>query len=396
MSMDSGPSYGPNTEFLTKRVIGFARFLRSKGYKVFPGAAQKALQALTAVSIFHKSEFFYTLRTTMVTSDLEWQQFPDHFREYWETTPSLARSRESSSHEEGPATESLQEFEVVEVPEPATEAREGEETLEVGQWLETVGYSPFSDMEKRDLARFDKGDIGAARLALKAMVAPFKVDKTRRLKRSPAHGRVLDLGYVMRKSLKSQGLPLELFYRERRKRLKRLVVIADVSGSMERYARFVIPFLLGLRGVGSRAEVFVFSTRLTRITHLIQHLEVEKVLKRLPLEVNEWAGGTRIGFSLQQFNERYGHGLLTRRTVVVILSDGWDLGGKQILRRAMETLGSKVHSIIWLNPLLGDPDLRPLGSGMTVALPFLDYLLPAMNLQDLKRAARVISKTMVI
>ncbi len=386
----------PHVDFVARRVVGFARFLRSRGFKVFPGSAEKALSALTAVSIFKRPDFYHTLRATMVTNDLEWQQFPAYFKEYWEKAPLSSPQEELSQGERRDEREDSPPYDVIEVPEPGDEAQEGDEPDEVREWIEGVAYSPLSDMETRDLARFDKTDIQAARLALKAILAPFKVDRSRRLRRTAKRERRLDFGYVVRKSLKSEGLPLELFYREKRKRLRRLVVLADVSGSMERYAKFVLPFLLGLRGAGSRAEVFAFSTHLTRITHLIQHLELEKVLEKLPLEVSEWAGGTRIGFSLRQFNQRYGHALLTKRTVVVILSDGWDLGGKQILRMAMETLSAKSHAVIWLNPLLGDPELRLLGSGMKVALPLVDYLLPAMSLQDLKRAGKIISKMMVV
>ncbi|MBW1780308.1 MAG: VWA domain-containing protein, partial [Deltaproteobacteria bacterium] len=262
------------------------------------------------------------------------------------------------------------------------------------EWLEGIAYSPVSTVEKKDLGRFDKGDIVMAQLALKKMIAPFKVDTSRRSKRGRRAGD-MDFPRVIRKSLKTGGTPFDLFYKERKKRLKRLVILADVSGSMDRYARFVMPFLLGLRGIGSRAEVFVFSTSLTPITFLIRHLSVEKALKRIAKEVPDWSGGTRIGYSLHQFNQGYGEGLLSRRTVVVLLSDGWDLGGKDLLLREMAYISRKAHTVIWLNPLAGDPDYEPLCKGMQTALPYVDYFLPADSLQSLKRIARLLSRVMV-
>ena len=188
---------------------------------------------------------------------------------------------------------------------------------------------------------------------------------------------------------------MALFYKQKKKRLKRLVMLTDVSGSMDRYARFVLPFMLGFRGVGSRAEVFVFSTSLTSITFIVRHMSIEKALKRICQEVPEWSGGTRIGYSLHQFNQVYGRKLVNQRTVVVILSDGWDLGGKQLLRKEMETLARNAYCVIWLNPLAGDPDYEPVCRGMRTALPYVDYFFPADNLQSLKRVGRLIARVMV-
>jgi uncharacterized protein with von Willebrand factor type A (vWA) domain len=205
----------------------------------------------------------------------------------------------------------------------------------------------------------------------------------------------MDFRRVMRKSLKGGGIPLELFYKEKKRRLKRLVILADVSGSMDRYARFVMPFLLGMKGVGSRAEVFVFSTSLSCITSLIKHLSIDKALKRISEEVPDWSGGTRIGYSLHQFIQTRGAQLLNKKTVVVIMSDGWDLGGKELLKREMAVINRKAHSVIWLNPLAGDPEYRPVCQGMRIALPFIDYFLPADSLESLKRVGKLLSKVMV-
>jgi len=202
----------------------------------------------------------------------------------------------------------------------------------------------------------------------------------------------MDFRRVMKKGLKSDGLPLALFFKRKRRRLKRLVILADVSGSMDRYARFVMPFILGLRGIGSKAEVFVFSTSLTPVTSIIRRFPIDKVLEIIASKVPDWSGGTRIGYSLHQFNEQHGQRHLNRRTVAVILSDGWDLGAKHLLKREMETLAQKVHAVIWLNPLAGDPELRPLCKGMEAVLPLVDYFLPANSLESLKRVGRTLSK----
>jgi uncharacterized protein with von Willebrand factor type A (vWA) domain len=205
----------------------------------------------------------------------------------------------------------------------------------------------------------------------------------------------MDFPRIMKKSLKTEGIHMGLFYRQKKKRLKHLVILADVSGSMDKYARFVMPFILGLRGMGSRAEVFVFSTSLTSISFILRHLSIEKALERAAREVPDWSGGTRIGYSLHQFNQGQGQRLLSRRAVVVILSDGWDLGGKEILRREMAILNTKAHCVIWLNPLAGYPEYQPLCQGMKLALPYVDYFLPVDTLESLKKVGTLLSRVMV-
>lgn len=147
--------------------------------------------------------------------------------------------------------------------------------------------------------------------------------------------------------------------------------------------------------MGSKAEVFVFSTSLTSISFTIRHLSFKKAVNRIAREVPDWSGGTRIGYSLHQFNQTYGQRLVNQRTVVVILSDGWDLGGKELLRREMETLARNAHCIIWLNPLAGDLGYQPVCQGMRIALSYVDYFLPADNLQSLKRVGRLLSRIMI-
>jgi hypothetical protein len=236
--------------------------------------------------------------------------------------------------------------------------------------LEGTLYSPVALFERKDLSQFERGDIQVAHLILKNMITSFRVAESRRFKRSKKD-RDMDFRLILKRSLKVEGLPVQLFYRRRKKRLKKLVILADVSGSMDRYVR-----------------------SLSRITFFVRKLPVEKALSRIAGEVPDWSGGTRIGESLQQFHERYGQRHLNKRTVVVIMSDGWDLGARSLLRKEMQRLSGKVHSVIWLNPLAGDPEYRPLCKGMQAALPYVDHLLAADSLQSLRRVGRVLSKVM--
>jgi uncharacterized protein len=378
---------------LAGEVVRFADFLKGRGFKVFQGGVHDALRSLEKIDLSKRQDFFASLRANLINTDMEWVQFTDLFEEFW--SQKNKESKEYGMPHPPPEQETRKVLSDTEsLPDINPEQSAPMEDTDKKEWLEGVAYSPVSTVEKKDLGNFDKGDIQVAQLALKKIMEPYRIDISRRTRKSRKSGD-MDFRRIMRKSLKNEGFPMELFFKEKKKRLKRLVVLADVSGSMDRYAQFVMPFMLGLRGVGSRAEVFVFSTSLTPVTFIIRHLSFKNALKRIAREVPEWSGGTRIGYSLHQFNQAHGHRLASQRTVVVILSDGWDLGGKELLRREMEVLARKAHTVIWLNPLAGDPDYQPVCQGMRIALSYVDYFLPADSLQSLKQVGRLLSKVMI-
>jgi uncharacterized protein with von Willebrand factor type A (vWA) domain len=385
-------SEGIDTSGLAGKVVRFADFLKGRGFRIFQSSVHESLRSLKAIDIFKRDDVLAALRANLVTNDLEWSHFKNVFDEFWARSDLKTEKVKSISSRRNDRGGNSDLNVVQEVPNEHS----SELDLNYGkEWLEGVAYSPLSNVEKKDFGRFDNADIQIAQLALKRMIKPFLIQVSRRKKRSRKFGDT-DFQRVMRKSLKTDGLPVELFYKVKKKRLKRLVILADVSGSMDRYARFVMPFMLGLRGIGPRAEVFVFSTSLTSITFMVRHLSIDKAIERIAGEVPDWSGGTRIGYSLHQFNQDHGRMLVSRRTVVVILSDGWDLGGKELLRREMEELSRKAYCVIWLNPLAGDPEYRPVCQGMRTALPFVDYFLPVDNLMSLKRVGRLLSRVMVL
>lgn len=379
---------------LAAGVVRFADFLKARGFRIFQSSVRDALLGLSQLDLAGRDDFRACLRATFVKTDLEWGQFEALFEEFWRghdeerpgDTDEASVPERSRPRKESPDADARIEI--------SGDAAEDREDIERKEWFEGVAYSPLSCLEKKDLARFDKADIQVAHLALKRMMEPFRIQRSRRRRRSPRHAE-MDFPRVIRKSLRTGGMPFELLYREKKKRLKHLVILSDVSGSMDRYARFVMPFLLGLRGVASRAEVFVFSTALASISFFVRHLSVDKALERISEEVPDWSGGTRIGYSLHQFNHGPGHRLLSGRTVVVILSDGWDLGAKDLLRREMEFLSRRAHCVVWLNPLAGDPAYESLSHGMRVVLPLVDYHLPADSLQSLRRVGRLLQRLMV-
>jgi hypothetical protein len=170
----------------------------------------------------------------------------------------------------------------------------------------------------------------------------------------------------------------------------RLLLLCDVSGSMERYSQFLLEFIYALRRELPDTEVAVFATRMTVITDLLQTSAVARSLREVATRAGDWGGGTDIGGCLRDFNDRYARDLVQYRTTVVLLSDGWDRGDAALMSAEIARLRRRAHRLVWLNPLLGNPDYEPLTRGMRTALPYLDHFLPAHSLESLVRLARVL------
>ncbi len=375
---------------LVHHVIRFSGFLKQHGFKVFPSSVPEALSSLEALGPTGPKNMYYALRANMVHSDLEWRLFDELFREFWffgpEKGPAGKKSPEKNAEPllpEDSFQQACLEVGVIDDDQCDDPAREKE-------WLEGAVYSPVPSFEAKTFDRLGPEDIRFARLALRNMITPFRFAASRR-KRKSRKSKDMDFRRTFKESLKAGGLPLRLYHKKKRKRLRKLLVLADVSGSMDRHARFVMPFLLGIKASGVRAEVFVFSTSLTYISPLLRRHSVDQALDRLCEITPDWSGGTRIGYSLRQFNREYGDRMLTSKTVVAILSDGWDLGSKEILRNEMAAIRGKARRVVWLNPLAGDPDVQSLCGGMRAALPYIHHVLPADSLRSLMRAGHVLA-----
>jgi len=226
--------------------------------------------------------------------------------------------------------------------------------------------------------------------AVKRMMAHllWKVSERQTLRKRPGKGHLMDMRRTLRRSLRSGGEIFRWSFREPKRKPRPLVVIADISGSMERYTRLLLHFIYGMKAaLDQPVEAFVFSTRLTRITRPLQIRDLDLALKNVGQLVHDWAGGTRIGESLKTFNFDWGRRVLGRGAVVLIISDGWDRGDVDLLKREMARLRRNCHRLIWLNPLLGAPDYEPLTRGIQAALPHVHDFLPVHNLASLEDLA---------
>jgi len=391
MSGGAGGERGEPPADLVDRTLHLARALRNEGVAVGPGEIADALRAVEAVSLDDREGVRFALRSVLVGRREEFEAFGRLFREVWcAPTGSGPEPAEGSEGEE--ASDRT-------IPAP-TLTRPGERRLlSLKGWLnrdhpadgdeEPTGIpamSPRHGRSTKDFRAYDDEDLEALERVARRIARVLARRPGRRWKPGGKGGRV-HLRRTLRRSLSTGGEIARLAYRERKPRKVRVVVLCDVSGSMELYSRFLLQFLYALRRAVGRIETFAFSTRLSRITGALAEGTYGEALDRLSREVEGWSGGTRIGASLSAFREGWGD-LVDRKTAFVILSDGWDTGEPELLARELRRLRARARKVIWLNPLLGSPDYEPRTRGMEAALPHVDLFAPVHDLESLEGLAR--------
>jgi uncharacterized protein with von Willebrand factor type A (vWA) domain len=257
---------------------------------------------------------------------------------------------------------------------PAAEVTEGS----------VPGYSDEVLLRRKPFDECSAADLAAMERLLRRLASKLATRRSRRLVPSPARG-AADLRRSFRRAIGTGGEFLSLARRERAVEEPRLVVLCDTSGSMDSHSRFLLAFVLSLKRAARRTEIFAFNTSLVRLTPWIPAQKIGPTLDRLAAAVPDWSGGTRIGECLVEFVARYQNEMVTSQTVVLIFSDGLDRGDTALLSSAMRSIRSKARKVIWLNPLLSDSRYQPTARGMEAALPHVDLLVPAHNLESLER-----------
>ena len=377
---------------LLHNLILFGRVLRGLGLDVNPGRMIDLVQALEYVEIGRKADFYYTASSLLVHRREDILLFDQAFAMFWRKPmegwevglPGLARPRRSQKPQVMPPP-----LQAPDSPPPSdseSPAKDQKTIVEV-----TLTYSNREVLRRKNFAELTSDELEAIKRMMAQLVWRLGERRTRR--RRPGHGQLPDLRRTIRRNLKYGGDVIEWATREPKFKPRPIVIIADISGSMERYARLFLHFIYSLTsGLDQPVESFVFSTRLTRITRELRNRDVDQALRDVANAVNDWSGGTRIGEALKAFNFDWGRRVLGRGAVALLISDGWDRGEPELLSREMARLRRTCHRLIWLNPLLGSPDYEPLTRGMVAALPHVDDFLPVHNLASLEDLAQHLSK----
>jgi uncharacterized protein len=375
--------------FLLRNLLHFGRLLRSLGLDVQAGRMLDVASALEHVDIGRRSDFYFTLQSLLVHRHQDLALFDEAFRAFWRRPPGEWSSEDLRALGERRRFAPPQKD--VPVVEPGSSDDGSLPTLPgTIERIAPMSYSSREVSRIKDFARCTEEELEQA----KAMIAAFKWDLGRRQTRrwAPGRGRIPDLRRVVRSNLRYGGEPLTLPTRARIWKRRPLVLLCDVSGSMERYARMLLHFIHSLTRGLDRVEAFLFATRLTRITREIAGRGVDDAVPRIPRRVPDWAGGTRIGEALRTFNVQWARRVLGHGPIVLLISDGWDRGDPALLQREMGRLQRSCHRLIWLNPLLGSREYQPLTRGMQAALPFVDDFLPVHNVASLESLAEHLNR----
>jgi uncharacterized protein len=361
-------------------IVDFCRFLRDNGFDAGVLDTLSAIEVARAMECVGIERLQYGLRTSLCASKEDWDRFDGLFQAFLlgETGPKPPRRQVPKS-----AAESL----VVKALSASSEAGIGRRDGKA-----VSGASSVERLSKTDLSGVARDDQAALERIAQKLFQRAATRLSRRLKITGAPA-ALDLRRTIHRSVGRGGDIIDLRHKAKKPKKPRLVILLDGSGSMNPYSLFLLRFAHALQKQFKQTHTFVFSTQLSEITAELRCREINDALMRLSARHVSWSGGTKIGESLEQFNARYAKRLLSHDTLFVILSDGWDTGEPERLALELRNIREKVRKLIWLNPLLGLEEYRPVTRAMAAALPYLDVFAPAHSLESLAHLDRHLCST---
>jgi uncharacterized protein with von Willebrand factor type A (vWA) domain len=345
------------------------------------------VDALSHVDLARRDDVFHVCRALLVHRHEDLEPFDRAFDAFWTTSEAagaVGSSEADGAPDGAPPAAGRESMGLLETQTDNAATASGDEDLDVPAWSDADALST------KDFAEFSESELAAAREAIERLEWQPGLRRTRRW--VAGRGSRLDLRRALARSVRTGGDLVRLPRRVRRLRPRPIVLLCDVSGSMEVYARLLVHFAFALTRRHRRVEAFLFSTRLTRITRQLRASRVDDAVRAVAKAVPDWSGGTRIGASLEEFHRRWGRRALARGPVALLVSDGWDRGEPAVLAAAVARLQRSCHRLIWLNPLIGTQDYQPLTRGLVAALPHVDRFLPARTLRDLRDLAQVLER----
>lgn len=362
--------------------VGFVNALRGAGIDVAVGSSVNYYQALGAVGMEQRSSVYWAGRATLVTEPDDIELYDKVFDAYYGGQQLVATP-------------------VVEVTQPITlvvDDDDGDDDAEddggdedPGDPSLTLRWSRHEVLRDKDFADYSDDELDEAHRLMAAMARIGGTRRSRRRRRTHRTAGHPELRRTVRAAIRSGGEPVRRWYTEPGERLRRVVLLLDISGSMESYARALIRFVHAAVVGRRRVEVFTIGTRLTRITRELSSRDPDRALGEAADAVSDWSGGTRLGDTLAEFNELWGIRGMARGATVVILSDGWDRGSPEVMAEQMARLHRVTHRLVWVNPLKATPGYQPLAQGMAAALPNVDDFIEGHSLRSLERLADVLA-----
>jgi uncharacterized protein with von Willebrand factor type A (vWA) domain len=376
-------------------LVSFGRLLRSRGLPVGTGRILTFCRAVAAIGPLDRESLYLAGRASMVGRHEDFEAFDLAFDEWFRTLgPQLPEieldlpmpDRRSIDWGEPPT-----DLEIQVARTAATWSDAGEEEPEPGDeaTLRLVA-SPSEVLRQKSFGELDEEERARVARLIRRLAVHVPTERSRRT-RAAAKGAAFDVRRTLRRSLRTQGEPFERAWRARISRPRPLVLILDISGSMSPYSRALMQFAYAAMAAGRRVEVFVFGTRLTRVTRTLRTRDPDRALHEIGTRVRDWEGGTRIGESLKALLDGWSQRAALRGAVVVLCSDGLERGDPDLLSSQMARLRRLAYRVVWVNPLKGSPRYEPLARGMAAAMPSVDVFLSGHNLESLEQLGRVLA-----
>jgi uncharacterized protein with von Willebrand factor type A (vWA) domain len=370
-----------------RMVVGFSRVLRGAGLDVATGSTVLFAQSLAALGAERPGAVYWAGRATLVHRPEDVPQYDRAFAAFW-----LGEQRPQSRTADGAQVVTL----ALDTPGDGDAAggADHENDDDADTPVLAVRWSPAEVLRHRDFAAYTRAEFQEARRLMADVRLAGALRRSRRLRPTSRRraGAPPDLRRTVRHSLRSGGEPISRFFLAPARRPRRLVLLCDVSGSMEPYARALLRFLHAAVVGRGHVEAFALGTRLTRITRELSSRDPDAALTAAGRRVLDWSGGTRLGDGLREFSDRWGQRGMARGAVVVILSDGWDRGDPDELGEQMARLSRLAYRVVWVNPLKASPGFAPLARGMAAALPYVDEFVEGHSLASLEELAEVIAR----
>ncbi len=377
---------------LAENILLFCRTLRQAGLPIGPGQVIDAGLAVLQSGIERRDDFYFALRSVLVTNPTQFRLFDQAFHIYFRNPrllermmglllPTLERVSDDAGGEEAIRR-------LMEAMPGETEHDDGEVIIEIDQ---SESWSQREILRQKDFEQMSLQEQREAKKMLREEIEVIKKVPVRRY-RADIHGRRYDLRRSMQLMLRTNGQLIQLAKKRRRLRPPTLVLICDISGSMSRYSRIFLHFAHALSSRRQTVHSFVFGTRLTNISHRLADKDVDRALAKVSTEVKDWDGGTRIADSLKRFNVDWGRRVLAGNSVVLLLSDGLERDTESDLGFQTERLQRSCGQLIWMNPMLRYSEFEAKAIGIKAMLPHVDLFLPAHNVASLMQLAQVLTR----
>ncbi len=361
--------------------VGFVNALRGAGIDVAVGSSVNYYQALGAVGLEQRSAVYWAGRATLVTDPDDIELYDKIFDAYY-GGPQLVAT---------PVMEVTQPITLVVDDDGDDEGEDDGGEDDTGDPSLTLRWSRHEVLRDKDFADYSDDELNEAHRLMAAMTRIGGTRRSRRRRRTHRTAGHPELRRTVRAAIRSGGEPVRRWYTEPGERLRRVVLLLDISGSMESYARALIRFVHAAVVGRRRVEVFTIGTRLTRITRELSSHDPDRAVSAAADAVSDWSGGTRLGDTLAEFNEMWAIRGMARGATVVILSDGWDRGSPEVMAEQMARLHRVTHRLVWVNPLKATPGYQPLAQGMAAALPHVDDFIEGHSLRSLELLAEVLA-----